>query len=131
MIPGSRPHQSPRYNLPLVGEADELAGAVQSPSESTVGTDSPALVSVPQWLPLHSPPRSYSAVYVYLCGLCQGSGAEPTRAESSRIQCENDFETDGVIGPNRVSFAALFLRETITFGWHQHKRFLEEESWGL
>ena len=36
-------------------------------------------------------------------------------------QCEDHFETAGATGPNRVSFAASFLRGPINFCWHQHK----------
>ncbi len=43
-------------------------------------------------------------------------------------QCEDHFATCGAIGPNRILFAASFLRDRINFCWQQHKRKLEAES---
>ncbi len=43
-------------------------------------------------------------------------------------QCEDHFATCGAIGPNRIPFAASFLRDRINFRWQQHKRKLEVES---
>ena len=40
-------------------------------------------------------------------------------------QCEDYFETAGVSGPNRISFAALFLRGSLVQCWHQYKRYFE------
>ena len=37
-------------------------------------------------------------------------------------QCENHLETAGAKGPNRISFAALFLRWLVTQQWLQHKQ---------
>ena len=36
-------------------------------------------------------------------------------------QCEDHFATAGTTGFNRTPFAALFLRDRISFRWHQHK----------
>ena len=36
-------------------------------------------------------------------------------------QCEDHFATAGAKGPNRVPFAAIFLREQALFHWQQHK----------
>ena len=36
-------------------------------------------------------------------------------------QCEDHFATAGAKGPNRVPFAATFLRERALFRWQQHK----------
>ena len=36
-------------------------------------------------------------------------------------QCEDHFATAGAKGPNRVPFAATFLREQALFHWQQHK----------
>ena len=36
-------------------------------------------------------------------------------------QCEDHFETAGANGPNRVPFAALFLRRAMLQRWHQQK----------
>ena len=36
-------------------------------------------------------------------------------------QCENHFATAGATGFNRTPFAALFLRDRISFRWHKHK----------
>ena len=41
-------------------------------------------------------------------------------------QCEDHFETAGASGPNRIPFAALFLRGSVVQCWHQHKRRSEE-----
>ncbi len=43
-------------------------------------------------------------------------------------QYEDHFATCGAIGPNRIPFAASFLRDRINFRWQQHKRKLEAES---
>ena len=43
-------------------------------------------------------------------------------------QCEDHFATAGAKGPNRIPFAASFLRDRINFRWQQHKRKLEAES---
>ena len=36
-------------------------------------------------------------------------------------QCEDHFATAGATGFNRTPFAASFLRNRISFCWHQHK----------
>lgn len=43
-------------------------------------------------------------------------------------QCEDHFATAGAKGPNRITFAASFLRDRINFRWQQHKRKLDAES---
>ena len=43
-------------------------------------------------------------------------------------QCENYFATTGTKGPNRIPFAASFLRNRINFRWQQYKRKYEVES---
>ncbi len=43
-------------------------------------------------------------------------------------QCEDHFATCGATGPNRVPFAASFVRDKINFRWQQHKQKLEAES---
>ncbi len=40
-------------------------------------------------------------------------------------QCEDHFATCGATGPNRIPFAASFLRDQINFRWQQHKQKLE------
>ena len=37
-------------------------------------------------------------------------------------QCEDHFDTAGASGPNRIPFAASFLRGSVVQRWHQHKR---------
>ena len=37
-------------------------------------------------------------------------------------QCEDHFETAGAKGPNRIPFAASFLRRLVTQRWLQHKQ---------
>ena len=37
-------------------------------------------------------------------------------------QYEDHFETAGASGPNRILFAALFLRGSVVQCWYQHKR---------
>ena len=37
-------------------------------------------------------------------------------------QCEDYFATAGATGPTRISFAASFLRDRISFRWQQYKR---------
>ena len=37
-------------------------------------------------------------------------------------QCEDHFDTAGASGPNRIPFAASFLRGSVIQRWHQHKR---------
>ena len=37
-------------------------------------------------------------------------------------QCEDYFATAGAKGPNRIPFAASFLRNRINFRWQQYKR---------
>lgn len=41
-------------------------------------------------------------------------------------QCEDRFATAGAKGPNRIPFAASFLRDRANFSWQQHKSKLEE-----
>ena len=36
-------------------------------------------------------------------------------------QCEDHFETAGASKPNRIPFAALFLRWSVVQRWYQHK----------
>ncbi len=43
-------------------------------------------------------------------------------------QCEDHFATAGAKGPNRIPFAASFLRDRINFRWQQHKRKLDAKS---
>ncbi len=43
-------------------------------------------------------------------------------------QYKDYFATCGATGPNRILFAASFLRDRINFRWQQHKRKLETES---
>ena len=43
-------------------------------------------------------------------------------------QCEDHFETAGANGPNRIPFAASFLRGAVAQRWHQHKRRSAEEA---
>ena len=43
-------------------------------------------------------------------------------------QCEDHFATAGAKGPNRIPFAASFLRDRINFRWQQYKRKHEAES---
>ncbi len=43
-------------------------------------------------------------------------------------QYEDHFVTCRATGPNRIPFAASFLRDRINFHWQQHKRKLEAES---
>ncbi len=43
-------------------------------------------------------------------------------------QCEDHFTTCEATRPNRISFAASFLRDRINFYWQQHKRKVEAES---
>ena len=43
-------------------------------------------------------------------------------------QCKNHFATAGAKGPNRIPFAASFLRDRINFRWQQYKRKHEAES---
>ena len=37
-------------------------------------------------------------------------------------QCEDHFDTAGASGPNRIPFAASFLRGSVVQRWHQHNR---------
>ena len=43
-------------------------------------------------------------------------------------QYEDHFATAGAKGPNRIMFAAFFLRDHINFCWQQYKRKYEAES---
>ena len=43
-------------------------------------------------------------------------------------QYEDHFATAGAKGPNRIPFAASFLRDRINFRWQQYKRKHEAES---
>ena len=43
-------------------------------------------------------------------------------------QCEDHFTTARAKGPNRISFAASFLRDRINFRWQQYKQKHEAES---
>ena len=43
-------------------------------------------------------------------------------------QCEDHFETAGANGPNRIPFAASFLRGAMVQQWHQQKRRSEAED---
>ena len=43
-------------------------------------------------------------------------------------QCKDHFATAGAKGPNRILFAASFLRNRINFYWQQYKQKHEAES---
>ena len=43
-------------------------------------------------------------------------------------QCKDHFATAGAKGPNRILFAASFLRDRIYFHWQQYKQWHEAES---
>ena len=43
-------------------------------------------------------------------------------------QCEDHFTTAGAKSPNRIPFAAFFLRDYINIYWQQYKRKYEAES---
>ena len=43
-------------------------------------------------------------------------------------QCKNHFATAGATWPNRVPFAAIFLKDTALFRWQQHQHKKEDET---
>lgn len=43
-------------------------------------------------------------------------------------QCKDHFATAGAKRPNRISFAASFLQDCISFRWQQHKQKLDNET---
>ena len=43
-------------------------------------------------------------------------------------QFEDHFATAGAKGPNRISFAASFLYDRISFRWQQHKQKLDNKT---
>lgn len=146
MVPGrSRPCCSPCRNLPPIDPVEiELAGSV--PLDFTPGSvqsqeHTPAL-------PTPTPTRSTEELFELLMKTYMESVKNPVQSQSfgprkrplkawfpdlyyrkSHLdcyqfcqQCENHFRTASATGPNRIPFAATFLRETINFCWHQYKR---------
>ena len=43
-------------------------------------------------------------------------------------QCEDHFDTAGATGHKRVLFAALFLRDQISFRWQQQRTQVESDN---
>ena len=43
-------------------------------------------------------------------------------------QCKDHFATAGATSPNRVLFAATFLKNTALFQWQQHQRKIEDQT---
>ena len=43
-------------------------------------------------------------------------------------QCKDHFATAGTIGPNRVQFAAIFLKDSVLFHWQQHQHKIEDQT---
>ena len=138
MAPGSRARRSPRVNPPAdpTGEQDELAG--QGPVRGfNAGSDeapTPPLV----------PPSTKDLFTKFMKVFMETTQAQalaepreqPLKARSPKThsgksymdcyhfcqQCEDYFETSGATGMNCTSFAASFLRGTISLRWAQHKR---------
>ena len=42
--------------------------------------------------------------------------------------CKDHFATTGATGPNRVPFAATFLKNIALFRWQQHQRKIEDQT---
>ena len=43
-------------------------------------------------------------------------------------QCKEHFVTAGTIGPNRVSFVTIFLKDIALFRWQQHQHKIENQT---
>ena len=148
---GARTCRSPRRN-PLPGGEDEPAGG--PPGAPTKGNNTPipsppvSRAQTPAQPPVLSSTKklcqqflkTYAAT-VKLLEQNHGSGPykQPLKARfpdfyygNSHMdcyrfcqQCEDHFETAGASGPNRIPFAASFLRGSVVQRWHQHKRRFE------
>ena len=151
---GPRTRRSPRNNPPLTGE-DELAGdAPEAPTKgSSTPTSAPAQVptSAPGPTGMYTDVDLQRATRLALESFVKGqehgwaNSAPRNRAFKARNpdlyygsshmecyyfcqQCEDHFDTAGATGPQRISFAASFLRDRINFRWQQHKTQVESDK---
>ena len=138
---GPRARRSPRRNPPPAGE-DELAGAVPTEGSDTP-TPTPVMSCAPTPAPATAPaaaPSSDNELFkqfmkAYLEAQVPGRTEvdpepreQPLKARFPDLyygnshmdcyrfcqQCEDHFETAGAKGPNRIPFAASFLRGSVT-----------------
>ena len=138
---GPRARRSPRRNAPLTGK-DELAGAaptegsgtpIPTPVLSRASTPAPA--TAPAAAPSLDNKLFKQFIKAYLEAQVPGRTEvdsepreQPLKARFPDLyygnshmdcyrfcqQCKDYFETAGAKGPNRIPFAALFLRGSVT-----------------
>ena len=146
---GPRAHRNPRRNTPPAGE-DELAGAAPTEGSGTPTltpvvsrAPNPALTTAPAVAPSLDNKLFKQFMKAYLEAQVPGQTEidpepckQPLKARFPDLyygnshmdcyrfcqQCEDHFETAGAKGPNRIPFAASFLRGSVTQRWLQHKR---------
>ena len=148
---GSRTGRSSRHN-PFLDSKDELTGG--SPGAPTKNNTTLTLSLPVSWAQTLAPPpvpsstkklcqqllKTYTAT-VKLLGQNHGSGTreQPLKARFPNLYygnshkdcyrfcqyCENHFKTAGANRPNRISFSASFLRESIVHCLHQYEYYFE------
>ena len=145
---GARTYYSPRRN-PLPGGEDEPAGG--PPGVPTEGSNTSTPSPLVSWAQIPAQPpvpistkkvcqqllKTYAATVKLLKQNHEsGPREQPLKAWFPDLyygnshmdcyrfcqQCEDHFETAGASGPNRIPFAASFLRGSVVQRWHQHKR---------
>ena len=148
---GTRSRHSLCYNPSPGGEdepARGLPGAptkdnnIFTPSPPVSRAQTPALTLAPPPVPSSTEKRCQQLLKTYAATVklleqnhAPGPCEQPFKAWFSNLyyvnshmdyyhfcqQCENHFETAGASGPNRILFAASFLRGSVVQRWHQHK----------
>ena len=146
---GPRARRSPRRNLSPAGE-DKLAGAAPTEGSGTPTPTSvvsraptPAPATAPAAAPSSDNELFKQFMKAYLEAQVPGRTEvdseprkQPLKARFPDLyygnshmdcyrfyqQCKDYFETAGAKRPNRIPFAALFLRGLVTQQWLQHKR---------
>ena len=146
---GPRARRSPRRNPRPAGE-DELAGAAPTEGSGTP-TPTPVVSRAPTPAPATAPaaaPSSDTELFKqFMKAYLEAQVPSRTKVDSKPRkqllktwfpdlyygnshmdcyqfcqQCEDHFETAGAKRPNRIPFAASFLRGSVTQQWLQHKR---------
>ena len=146
---GPRACRNPRRNPPPAGE-DELAGAAptkgsgtSTPTPVVSRASTPAPTTAPAVAPSLDNELFKQFIKAYLGAQVPGrTELDPEPREqllktrfsdlyygNLHMDCyrfcqqrEDHFETPGAKGPNRILFAASFLRGSVTQQWLQHKR---------
>ena len=142
MAPGSCACRNPRINTPVnpAGELNELTGAQGPAKRSKAGSDE-ALTPLEASTPLFVPPTSEDLFTRFMKVFIETTQAQAQALAELREcllkamipetysgkfhidcyhfcqQCKDYFKTSGATGMNCISFAATFLRGTVSLRW--------------